>query len=447
MKDLRELFKWLDAHGEVAHVTREVDPDYELVAVAKKIHEEYGKAVYFEHVKGSKYPVLSYALSSREVIAKSLNMEPHQMVHQWSHREAQQKPYRIVDNAPVQEVVEPDPSLFDLPLCLHSDGNNGRYITGGVLVARHPEYGMLNASFNRCQLAGKDKLRIRMMPPQHLGVLYEVAEALDNPLEVAIVIGASPAVMYSAASKIPIDRDELEFAGALSNEQLDVVRCKTIDVLVPAYAEIVIEGKVLPHVREDEGPFGEFTDSYVPVMQNHVFQVTAITHRKDAFWHDIFAGGAEDLYLLGLPIESEIFNHIKKFANPEDIIDVVTSPFVFGCFIRLRKRDEQQPKNILLSAIASYSWIKFAVVVDEDVDIRKPNDVLWAIQTRCCPDKDVIIVPGVSSYTREDVKDENIGKFGIDATAPLHKKHIYKRRTNRMYDQIKLNDYYNPIKL
>lgn len=446
MRDLRELYKWLDEQGQLACVEKEVDPEYELVAVAQKINEEYGKAVFFEQVKGSKYPVLSYALSSREGIAESLNMAPAQMVHQWSQRESQQKPYRIVENAPVQEVVEEEPSLLDLPLCLHSDGNNGRYITGGVLVARHPEYGIMNASFNRCQLVDKDKLRIRMMPPQHLGVLYEAAEALDKPLEVAIVIGASSAVMYSGASKIPIDRDELEFAGALSNEELEVVPCKTIDVLVPAHAEFVIEGKVLPHVREDEGPFGEFTDSYVPVMQNHVFQMTAVTHRRNAFWHDIFAGGAEDLNLLGLPIEAEIFNHIKKFANPEDIIDIVASPFVFGCFIRLKKRDEQQPKNVLLSAMASYSWIKFVVVVDEDVDIRKPNDVLWAIQTRCCPDKDVIVVPGVSSYTREDVKEENIGKFGIDATAPIHKRYIYKRRTNKMYDQIKIDDYYYPSK-
>ena len=442
MKDLRELMEWLEARGEVAHVSREVDPEYELVAVAKKINEATGKAVYFEHVKGSQYPVLSYALANRDGIAKALNMEPVQMTHQWSHREEQQMPYKIVGSGPVQEVVEEDPNLYDLPLCLHSDGNNGRYITGGVLVAKHPELGMMNASFNRCQLVNEKKLRVRMMPPQHLGQFYEVAEKMDKPLEVAIVIGSSPAVMYSAASKIPIDRDELEFAGALADEQLEVVRCKTIDVLVPANAEIVIEGRVLPHVREEEGPFGEFTDSYVPVMKNHVFEVTGITHRKNAFWHDIFAGGREDLNLLGLPIESEIFNHIRKFANPKDIIDVYAAPIVFGCFIRMRKSDERQPKNILLSTLAAYAWTQFAVVVDEDVDIRKPNDIFWAIQTRCCPERDVMLIPGVSSYTREDVKDENVGKFGIDATAPIDKRHIYKRRTNCMEDKINIEDYY-----
>lgn len=442
MKDMRELLNWLEAKGEVAHVSREVDREYELSAVARQIHRKYGKTVLFEKVKGSKMPVVSYVLNSREAIAQALNMTTEKMVHQWSKREEQQFPYKVVPGGPVNEVIQEEPDLYELPLCVHSDGNNGPYITGGVLIAKDPGQGIINASFNRCQLAGKDKLRIRMMPPQHLGVLFEAYEVQDKPLEVAIVIGASPAVMYSGASKVPIDRDELEFAGALANQQVEVTPCQTLDLLVPAHAEVVIEGHVVPHVREDEGPFGEFTDSYVPVMQNHVFQVTAITHRKDAIWHDIFAGGEEDIRLLGLPIESEIFNHIRKFANPEDILDVVAAPFVFGSFIKLKKRTEQQPKNILLSALAAYSWTQFVVVVDDDVNIHDPNDVLWAIQTRCCPEHDVMVIPGVSSYTREDVKDENIGKFGIDATAPLHKKHIYQRRSNPLDQGLNLDDYY-----
>lgn len=442
MKDLRELVSWLETRGEVAHVTREVDSEYELTSVAKAIHEKYGKAVFFEKVKGSEFPVVTYALNSREAITTALNMEPERMVHQWSEREERQSPYHVVESGAVQEVVDYDPDITKLPLCLHSDGNNGRYITGGVLVAKHPELNLMNASFNRCQLVGPKKLRVRMMPPQHLGQFHAAAEQQGKPLEVAIVIGASPAVMYSAASKIPYTRDELEFAGALGNETVDVVKCKTIDVMVPANAEFVIEGHVLPDVREEEGPFGEFTDSYVPVMKNHVFEVTAVTHRKDAMWHDIFAGGQEDLKLLGLPIESEVFNHIKKFTNPDNILDVVAAPFVFGCFIKLKKTREDEPKNILLSALAAYSWTQFVVVVDDDVDIHNPNDVLWAIQTRCCPEKDVIVIPHVTSYTREDVAEENIGKFGIDATTPLNKRYIYTRRSNKMDGTYQLEDYY-----
>ena len=247
--------------------------------------------------------------------------------------------------------------------------------------------------------------------------------------------------MYSAASKIPFERDEMEFAGALKDEPLEVIKCQTNGVLVPANAEIVIEGRVLPNIREDEGPFGEFTDSYVPVMKNHVVEITAITHRKDAVYHDIYAGGREDMHLLALPIEAEVYNHIKKYARPEDIVGITCIPFVFGCFISIKKQREDQPKSILLSALASYAWIKFAVVVDDDVDINNAEDIFWAIQTRCCPNTGVMVIPGVSSYTREDVKDENIGKFGIDATAPIHKRHIYRRRTNPLSGSINLNDY------
>lgn len=442
MKDLRALLEDLEARGEVAHVTREVSPEYELQSVAKAIHEKTGKAVLFEHVKGSEYPVVSYALNSRETVCRALQMKPEKMAQQWSEREAGHGTVVRVENAPVQEVVETEVDLEKLPLCLHCDGNNGRYITGGVLIARHPVHGDLNASFNRCQLAGKDKLRVRMMPPQHLGQFHHAAEELGQPLPLAIVIGASPAVMFSAASKIPFGRDELEFAGTLGREDVEVVKCKTIDVDVPANAELVIEGYVLPDVREEEGPFGEFTDSYVPVMKNHVFHATCVTHRKGAFWHDIWAGGKEDIKLLGLPIESEIYNHISKFANPDDILDIVAAPFVFGCFIRLKKRSEEQPRNVMLSALASYAWTQFVVVVDEDVNVYDPNDVLWAIQTRCCPERDIMLIPGVSSYTREDVKEENRGKFAIDATAPLSKAFTYRRRTNKFDGTYNLNDYY-----
>lgn len=441
MKNFRELLDYLEKNQKIVHVAREVDPNYELTAVAKEIYEKQGKAAYFEHVKGSHYPVVSYVLSDRETIASSINMEPTRMTHQWSEREECKSCFHVVEQGSVQEVIERDPDLRTLPLGLHSTGNNGNYITAGVVICQNPDKRSQNASFNRCQLAGPDKLRVRMMPPQHLGLCFEAAEQQGEDMPCAIVIGGPPSLMYSAASKIPFERDELEFAGALSQQPLDVVKCVTSDILVPADAEIVIEGHVLHGVRETEGPFGEFTDGFVPAMKNHVFVVDAVTHRKDAVYHDIYAGGREDINLLGLPIEAEIFNHIRKFAPIDDIKSVAALPFVFGAFISIKKSDERQPKNILASAMASYAWTKFVVVVDEDVDVYNPNDILWAIQTRCCPERDVIILPGVSSYTREDVKDDNIGKLGIDATVPLHKKGSYTRRTNPFFGKIKLEEY------
>ncbi len=441
MRSFRDLVTDLEENNKIVRIPKEVNPEYELTAVAKEIYETQGKASYFENVKGSDFPVITYALADRETVAASINMEPKLMTHQWSKREETTSHYNIVSYGKVQEVIEKDPDVSRLPLGIHNVGNNGRYITGGVVIGLHPEVKVQNASFNRCQLADKNKLRVRMMPPQHLGLYFDMAERRNEDLQCAIVIGGPPSLMYSAASKIPFERDELEFAGALSKQPLDVMKCVTNDVLVPADAEIVIEGRVLHGVRETEGPFGEFTDGFVPAMENHVLMIDAITHRKDAMFHDIYAGGREDINLLGLPIEAEIFNHIRKFAPISDIKAIAALPFVFGAFISIKKSSEEQPKNILASAMASYSWTKFVVVVDEDVNVYDPDDVLWAIQTRCCPERDVMIIPGVSSYTREDVKGDNIGKFGIDATAPLSKKSSYTRRTNPYFGIIELEKY------
>ena len=159
-------------------------------------------------------------------------MDVNNMVKEWSAREEKRAPYNIVEKGLANEVIELEPNLYDLPLAIHSQDNGGKYITGGIIIAKHPDLDMQNASYNRCQLVGKNKLHVRMMPPQHLGLYFEEAEKRNQPLEVAIVIGGPASLMYSAASKIPFERDELEFAGALGNDPLDVIRCQTNNVLV-----------------------------------------------------------------------------------------------------------------------------------------------------------------------------------------------------------------------
>jgi UbiD family decarboxylase len=440
LKDMRRCLDELDAGGRLIRVHKEVDPEYELPAAAKVLHRKYGKAVLFEKVKGSDIPLVTYLFPDRESVADSLNFSSQEMFKEWYQRENNQKaPVRVTDSPVKEVIVTEDIDLNKFPLVTHSTGDAGRYITGGIVIARHPGEDHLNASWNRLQFVDKDKLHVRMMPPQHLGRYHEVAEAMDQPLPVAVVIGAPPAMMFSAASKIAYERDELEFAGALGDAPLEVTRAETVDVDIPAHAEIVIEGEVLPNVREDEGPFGEFTDGYVPMMKNHVMRVKAITHRRNPIYHNIYAGGREDLFLLGLPIEAEIYKHVKAFAPR--ITGISTTSFVFNCVIAIRKDNEEQPKNVLLAALASYAWTKMCVVVDDDVDIYNADDVLWAIQTRCRPDRDVIVVPGVSSYTREDVKELHIGKIGIDATVPLHLKEIMRRRVIPGESEINPEDY------
>jgi UbiD family decarboxylase len=440
--DFRSLIESLDHQGQLLHVTREVDPVYEVNAVIKRVQKTVNQPILFEHVRGARFPLVSNVFGQRSVVPYSLEIPADQLLAELTDREAKPLPTRRVENAPVQEVVQvgSDVCLEELPIIVHTEGDAGRYITGGVLIARHPDTGVYNASWNRVQVVGGDKLRVRMMPPQHLGRLHALAEERNRPLETAIVIGAPPALMFSAASKIPFEADELAVAGAWQGSPLDVVRCKSIDLDVPASAEVIIEGEVLSGVREEEGPFGEFTDSFVPVMKNHVFRIKALTRRRAPYYHTIFAGGAEDLRLLGVPIEQQVYKHVRQYVP--NIVGISTTGFVFGCVIAIKKSNEDQPKNALLSALASYAWIKVAVVVDEDVDIQDADDVLWAIQTRCRPDTGVMLIPGVPSYTREDVRALHSGKIGIDATLPMSYRQIGKRRPVPGADTLDLTDYF-----
>jgi UbiD family decarboxylase len=442
METFRQLLDWLETRGEIASVGREVDPKHELTAVMRQMQKGANLGLLFRNVKGSEIPVVTNVFGFRRNVAAALGLEEWNLLRTLVTQENRRLPIDRVTSAPVQEIVKLADKIDvarEIPQVVFSEHDAGAYITAGVLIAPHPETGVYNASWNRCQLVGDDKLRVRMMPPQHLGRYHAAAEAKGQNLPCAIAIGAPPGLMFSAASKVPYEVDELEVAGAWQGKPLRVTRCKTIPVDVPADAEIVIEGEVIAGIRENEGPFGEFTDGYVPVMQNHVFRVTAITRRRDAIYHAILAGGTEDLTLVGVPVQAEIYKKVSSFVPR--IKDVATPGYVFGCVIAIEKQNEDQPKNALLAALGGYTWTKVVVVVDEDVDPFDAVDVLWAIQTRCTPETGVYVVPRVPSYTREDVRDVHRGKVGIDATVPIDKKTLFERRRFPGEESIVLKDY------
>ncbi len=440
-ESFRQLVEALRERGEVATVARQVDPRHELTAVMRHMQRGPNRPLLFTDVKGSDLPVITNVFGFRRTVAESLGLAQGDLLRTMVSLEAKGLPVDRVETAPVQEIVKTQDIdvARDLPQIVYSEHDGGAYITAGVLIAPHPVTGAYNASWNRCQLAGGDKLRVRMMPPQHLGRYHAEAEEMGQNLPCAIVIGAPPGLMFSAASKVPYEADELEVAGAWQGKPLRVVRCKTIPVDVPADAELIIEGEVIAGVREDEGPFGEFTDGYVPVMKNHVFKVKAITRRRNAIYHAILAGGNENLNFFRETIQAEIYKKVSAFVPK--IRDIATPGYVFGCVISIDKQNEDQARNAMLAALGGYSWTKVVVVVDKDVDPFNAADVLWAIQTRCTPETGIYVVPRIPSYTREDVREVHRGKVGIDATAPLSMKQLFERRRFPGEADIKLEDY------
>ena len=349
----RALLEHLERRGELARVAREVDPAFELIAVLRKMQKGANDALLFETPRGSPIPVATNVMSRRTTLAAALDIDPDRMLPEMIARESRTLPCETVDRAPVQQIVIEASRLDvarDVPQVVHCERDAGAYVTAGIFIARDPRTGVYNASWNRAQLVGGERMRVRMMPPQHLGQYQLAAEAAGQPLPVAIVIGAPPAVMLAAASKIPYEADELETAGAWQGSALRVVPAKTVDLMVPADAEMVIEGEIVPGIREEEGPFGEFMDGYVEVGRNHVFRASALTRREDAIYHVILAGGTEDLALLSLMLQTEIYKRITPIAR---VRDIGTPGQILGCVVAIEKTSDEQVRAVMLAAMAA----------------------------------------------------------------------------------------------
>ncbi len=436
----RDLIDRLDGAKALARVTRPVDARLEVIAVTRKMHLTENRGLLFQTVKDSPGPVATNLLCRRDYVGLALGIDGPDILPVLEAGEiTPQKPIKVRD-APVQEVVITDgvDVARDLPQVVHCPEDAGPYITAGIAIARDPKTGTYNASWNRTQLVGGDHARIRMMPPQHLGQYQASAEAAGKPLPIAMVVGAPPALMVAASSKIPLDASELDVAGGWQRAPLEMVPAVTVPVMVPANAEYVIEGEVLPDKREIEGPFGEFTDTYVDPAPNHVLRVTAITRRRDAIYHAMLAGGAEDITLLGLNLQIEVLKRVKAFAH---ITDISTPGHIFGCVVSIKKANDEQPRAVLMAALAAHSWMKVVVVVDDDVNIHDLREVMWAIHTRSTPDTGLYHLPRMGSFPRADVRAVHKGKFGIDATVPMDMRDAFVRRSFPQMDEIDLNDY------
>ena len=288
------------------------------------------------------------------------------------------------------------------------------------MIARNPSTGKQNVSIHRCQLTGPDRLGVLVLP-RHTHAFFRMAEEAGQPLDAAIVVGVDPLTLLASQAIVPLDHDELEIAGALQHRPLPVVKCITSEIRVPAEAEIVIEGRFLPGVREPEGPFGEFPQSYGTRANREVMEVVAVTHRNDAIFHTIVGGGLEHLVLGAIPKEATLLTHLRR--NFPNVLDVHLSPggiMRFHLYVKLKKSQEGQAKNVIMGAFAGSFDLKHVIVVDEDVDIHNPTEVEWAMATRFQADRDLVIVPESQGSKLDPSNRNGVGaKMGIDATKPL----------------------------
>ena len=235
------------------------------------------------------------------------------------------------------------------------------------------------------------------------------------------MIGVHPACILASQAIAALDDDEMEIAGALLGEPIEMVKCRTNQVRVPAHAEIVIEGRILPKVREPEGPFGEFPQYYGPRADREVIQVDAITHRRNPIYHTIVGGGMEHLLLGGIPREATLLDHLQRsFPSVRDVRLTRGGICRYHLAVKIDKTSAGEAKNVMMGAFSGHYDIKQVVVVDTDVDIDDPGEIEWAIATRFQADRDLVVVSGAQGSKLDPSSNEGVSaKMGIDATKPL----------------------------
>lgn len=366
----------------------------------------------------------------RRFLARLLDCAVEEVPRIFAQRTAQPIKPVLVDTAPVQEAVYrgDDVDILRFPFLQHNQEDAGRYITAGVVIAKDPDTGVRNCSFNRMQLKGPHKTGFRMSLGQDLEDYYARAVRQGRPLEIAVSIGNHPLDLLAAACGPARDVDELDLAGGLRGEGVPLVKCVSVDLEVPANAELVLEGYLGVDELEPEGPFGDFMEFSIPQGLNHVFHVTALTMRKDPIMQAINAGSKDDVTLLATPREAQLHELFHRMnADVRGINLAICNNYLTGA-VSIRKQIENEPANIIMAAFGSFRFLKNFIVVDEDVDVYSPKDLFWALSTRLRADRGLFVVPNAAGFGR-DQHGIHTTKLGIDATAPLGCGEEFRRVT------------------
>ncbi len=401
-------------------VKKEIDPAYEITALVVKLEREWKQrpVLIFENVKGTKFPVITNLHANRGRLAAAIGAPPDGMLQKYLHAMEKPIPPRVVPTGPVKEVIlrGDQVDLYALPQILHHEGDAGAYLTSAISFAKDPTKDVWNCAYNRLMIKGRDTTSIHLTVGKHLWEYQRLAEARGEPLRVGFAIGVHPAIALGSLAIGSIDEDERAIMGGLFGEPLELVKCETSDVLVPAHAEMVIEAEILPGARTAEGPFGEFTGYSLGERDREVVKVKAITHRAGAFFQDISVAHLDHLLLSTIPMEANLYRAVRAMVPS---VKAVRVPGPFTCYISIEQRVPGQAKNAMLAALGADMYMKRIVVVDQDVDVFDDRQVNWAIATRVQPDRDITIITNargsdLDPSTREDGFS---GKWGVDATA------------------------------
>ena len=412
--NLRNFLAKLEKEDKLVQIKKPVSVKNEIADIIYSLNE---KPVFFENVKGYKFPIFAGITSNRDIIAEGLGTTKDKLLFKLVDALRNPSCPQITDNAPCQEIVITDPDISKLPLLYHLDGDGGRYATATVATIKDPESGR-NVSYHRLMEIGKNKLTARLIPKRQTRTTYD---KIKGDLEMAVCIGNSVPIMIAASLGPPVGVDEFSIANSLAKTEF--VKCITKDLEVPAESEFVLEGRLTREV-DREGPFVDLTETRDPERQEPVFVVDCITHRKDAIYQALLPGKMEHKLLMGMPKEPTIYDEVSKVADCKNVLVTMGGGSWLHGIVQIKKNHPDDGKKAIEAAFNGHKSMKHVTIVDDDVDIFNPNAVEWAMATRFQGDKDMIVKtdqPGSSldpSGKQEPGKKALTTKIGFDATIP-----------------------------
>jgi len=462
-KDLRSFIGEARQLGSnfFANISKPIDPIFEPCVIQQKLAAQ-GRfpVIRCDKINGSNLPLVTNLFGSYELLGLALGVDPGEpkaaILQRFIERENNPLPTESISpkDAPVKQrvITGSAVNLNELPIIHHAEKDSGKYITVGVLVVRDPDSGVLNAGMYRHEVQGKNLLGCMFNPAHHGGYIYRRYQELKQKMEAVLFIGHHPAALIGTLCEGPIELSELEVMGGLLNEPLQVVKGETVDIPVPAFAEIAIEGFLDPSKETRDGPFAEFTGYYGPAKDPvGLMEVTAVTMRGDALYHDLDPAHQEHNLAGALTLESTVYNSVKHLVpTVTGVYMPVSGSCRFTVYVSIKKRVPGEGKSAGLAALSANPNIKMAIVVDDDIDIYDEQKVLWAIATTFEADRDLAIIPNaMGSHLNPAAYGEVRTETGpmntkviLDATRPasLHFEEPIKP-PKEAWKRIKLEDY------
>ena len=444
---LRSTLETLRANNSLLETDKEVDYIYEMGAVLKYFNNKV--PMLFNNIKGNPLSSVGGLYGDRMLIYDLLGIDHNNRIERFMNSIVNPRPYKVVSNGKVKEnIIKRNIDIQRiLPVNKFQEKDISSFITAGVMVVKDSATQNYFTSIRRLQVNGGNQLSALIASPKLTNDFLEL-EKQGKPLEVAIVLGYdAPFLMASQISSATYGVDKYMVDSSLRGEPLELVPCETVDLLVPANAEIVLEGRIVPSKRELEGPFGELMGYYGAQAPHPIIEVDCILHRNNPIYQTAFPCREEHVSN-GLIREMELYYHLK---NQVDVVDVNVTEgggYRFNAFIAIRKHKKGDAKTAILAALGLNKDLKQVVIVDEDVNIFDLQEIEWAITTRAQASMDYTIVEGALGSSLEPSHDIRgvTDKVGIDATKPLEDNTgKFSRAIIPEYDNIDISKYFPNI--